>query len=72
MYNETIKERLTNLRIESGLSQEKLSEKTGIPHHIIAKIEAGYRQPDTETVGKLAEFHDVSIDYIYGLGKKHK
>jgi len=72
MYNEVIRQKLINARNEAGYTQEELSEKTGIPYSVIAKIESGYRKPDVTTVGKLAEFYEIDINWFYGLGTQKK
>lgn len=70
MYEEIIRKKLVQARLEAGYSQEQLSEITEIPYSIIAKTESGHRKPDVETIGKLAEFYCISIDWIFGIGKK--
>lgn len=72
MYEKIIRERLIELRKSGGYTQKDLEEKTGLDRIKIAKIEAEIQKPDVETIGVLAEFYDVSIDYIFGLGKQKK
>jgi transcriptional regulator with XRE-family HTH domain len=38
--------------------------KTGIEQALLSKYETGDRIPPTETLVLLAEFYNVSIDYI--------
>ena len=38
--------------------------KTGIEQALLSKFENGERVPPTETLVKLADFYNVSIDYI--------
>ena len=38
--------------------------KTGIEQALLSKFENGERVPPTETLIKLADFYNVSIDYI--------
>lgn len=38
--------------------------KTGIEQALLSKYETGERIPPTDTLVILAEFYDVSIDYI--------
>ncbi len=70
MYSELVKQRLKQERIEAGYSQTKLSELTGLDDSLIGKIETGLRKPDVETIGKLAEFYCISVDWLFGLGQK--
>lgn len=72
MYEEIIRQKLINARDKAGYTQEELSEETGIPYSIIAKIESGHRKPDVNTVGKLAEFYEIDINWFYGIGKQKK
>ena len=59
-----MKNRLKELRKEKGYTQIALQMKTGIEQALLSKFENGERVPPTETLIKLAEFYDVSIDYI--------
>ena len=55
---------LRKLRKERGYTQIALQMKTGIEQALLSKFESGERVPPTETLLKLAEFYNVSIDYI--------
>ncbi|MBE6700262.1 MAG: helix-turn-helix transcriptional regulator [Ruminococcaceae bacterium] len=59
-----MKNNLKLLRKEKGLTQIALQMKTGIEQALLSKFETGERTPPTETLLVLAEFYDVSIDYI--------
>lgn len=59
-------ERLALLRKEKKLSQYELADKLGFTRGQIANYEQGKRQPDFETLQKLADFFDTSIDYLLG------
>jgi ribosome-binding protein aMBF1 (putative translation factor) len=71
LYCEIVRLRLANERKTAGYTQQKLAEHTGLDDSLIAKIEAGHRKPDVETVGILASFFGISTDYLYGLGQKN-
>ena len=43
-----------------------LQMKTGIEQALISRYESGDRIPPTETLQILADFYDVSVDYILG------
>lgn len=55
---------LKKLRKERRLTQVALQMHTGIEQALISKFENGERVPPTETLVLLADFYDVSIDYI--------
>lgn len=57
---------LRKLRKERKLTQLSLQMKTGIEQALISKYETGERIPPTETLVILADFYNVSIDYILG------
>ncbi|MBR5507095.1 MAG: helix-turn-helix transcriptional regulator [Clostridia bacterium] len=59
-----MKNNLKVLRKEKGLTQIALQMKTGIEQALLSKFENGERVPPTDTLVRLAEFYDVSIDYI--------
>ena len=52
------------LRKQKGLTQIALQMRTGIEQALLSKFENGERVPPTETLLRLAEFYNVSIDYI--------
>lgn len=58
--------KIKELRVEAGLSQEKLAKHLGITVKSVQRYERGYR-PDTYALVNLATFFDVSVDYLLGL-----
>lgn len=56
--------RLKELRKKKGITQISLQMQTGIEQSLISKFESGERTPPTETLVLLADFYNVSIDYI--------
>ena len=56
--------RLRQLRKEKNLTQIGLQMQTGIEQALISKYEKGERIPPTETLICLADFFDVSVDYL--------
>jgi transcriptional regulator with XRE-family HTH domain len=59
-----MKNRLKELRKSRKLTQVALQMQTGIEQALLSKFENGDRIPPTETLFALAEFYNVSIDYI--------
>jgi len=48
------------------MSQAELAEKLGISQQTISKYENGTRQPDFNILKFIADFFDVSTDYLLG------
>lgn len=56
--------RLANLRESNNLSQKNLADKLDIRYTTYYGYESGLHAPDIATLKKLANFFDVSIDYL--------
>ena len=52
------------LRKSRGYTQIAVQISTGIEQALLSKYENGERIPPTETLIRLADFYNVSIDYI--------
>lgn len=61
-----MKNNLKKLRKKAGLTQIALQMQTGIEQALLSKFENGERIPPTETLMTLADFYEVSMDYIMG------
>jgi len=59
-------ERIARLREESCLTQEELSLKIGISRAALSNYEKNRRQPDYDTIRKIATYFGVSIDFLLG------
>lgn len=59
-------ERLTELRKEKGLTQDELGKILGFRDSTISQYETGKRKPDQETLTKIADYFDVTTDYLLG------
>ncbi len=59
-----MRNRLKELRKNRGYTQVALQMQTGIEQALLSKFENGERTPPTETLVRLADFYNVSIDYI--------
>ena len=64
MKNNTFGKRLKELRIEKGLSQQKLGEVLGFCNQTISFWEMGSREPDLDTLITIAHFFEVSIEEL--------
>lgn len=60
------KERLRELRKERGLSQIQLAEKLGVDFRTISNWENGVRKPDIDMLVIVADFFEVSTDFLLG------
>lgn len=67
MKNNIFGKKLKELRLEKGISQRALGEKLDVCNQTISFWESGAREPDLNTVAEIAEFFDVSADYLLGL-----
>lgn len=59
-------ERLHTLRNESKLNQTQLGDIVGISQFAISKIEKGQRAASIEVLCSLADYFNVSLDYLVG------
>lgn len=62
-------ERLKELRLKSKLKQSELGEKIGVSASTIGMYEQGRRFADQSTLIKLAEYFNVTTDYLLGHTK---
>lgn len=58
--------RIRELRKEKGLTQLQFCQKLNITQSTLSGWECERWQPDNETLIKLANYFDVSIDYLLG------
>ncbi len=61
-----MKNRIRELRIEKGLRQKDVAEKIGVSAQSFGYYENWVNKPDPETLIKLADLFEVSIDYLLG------
>lgn len=60
----TFGERLKGLRLERGLSQEKVAEQLGVTRQAVAKWEGGASMPSAENLVALSDLYQVSLDQL--------
>lgn len=58
--------RLKSLRLEKKLTQEQLGKKINVTKVSISGYEKGTRTPDLDTLQRIADFFDTSVDYLLG------
>lgn len=58
--------RLKQLRKENGLTLREFAARFGLNYTTICKYENGQREPDLQTLSRLADFFGVALDYLVG------
>lgn len=58
---------LSALLEEKGITQRELAEKIEVTEVTISRYLSGERSPRIEIVSKMAEYFDVSVDYLLGV-----
>ncbi|MCY9541812.1 helix-turn-helix transcriptional regulator [Paenibacillus alvei] len=58
--------RLKQLRTQNKMTQEELGKKINVTKVSISGYENGNRSPDTDTLQRIAEVFNVSMDYLFG------
>ena len=61
-----VQERMKSLRLEAKLTQKEIAEKLGISTAFYGQWETGKRNPASKNLQKIADFYEVSIDYLLG------
>ena len=64
-----MKNRIKDLREDLDLTQQKVAEAIGITQRKYSYVETGTQPLTDELLVKLADFYDVSIDYLVGRSK---
>lgn len=59
--------RIKELRESHNMQQKELASALNIPPSTLSQYETGKREPNIETVTKIAKLFDVTTDYIYGI-----
>ena len=61
-----IGEVIKELRLERDLSKQKLAEAIGVSQKAIDYWERGVNEPKASYVARLADFFEVTSDYLLG------
>ena len=62
----TFKEILKELRKEKGITQKELAKGIGVSYAAISFWEMGVNEPKISYILALADYFDVSVDYLLG------
>lgn len=62
--------RLKELRKEKGISQLRLATELNTSQNTISRYETGEREPGIDELIKIADYFNVSVDYLIGRTDK--
>ena len=61
-----MRNKIKDLREDRDLRQIDVAAATGIDQKTLSNYETGKTNPDSYTLAKLADFFNVSVDYLIG------
>ena len=61
---DTINDRIFTLRTQAGISQQRLADDLKLSRRAVSLWETGRRIPDIQSVLLLADYFQVSLDYL--------
>lgn len=65
-------QRIRDLREDRDLKQRQLAEYLNCSQQVYSNYELGQRDIPTDILIRLAQFYDVSVDYLLGLTSNPK
>lgn len=65
-------QRIRDLREDHDLKQREIAEYLNCSQRVYSNYELGQRDIPTDVLIQLAQFYDVSVDYILGLTNNPK
>lgn len=65
-------QRIRDLREDRDLKQRQLAELLNCSQQVYSNYELGQRDIPTDILIRLAQFYDVSVDYLLGLTSNPK
>lgn len=68
----TLGERLKMLREEKGISRRQVSLAIGLEQSTYGKFESEQKAPGRDIVQKLADFYNVTTDYLLGRTEERR
>ena len=60
------RERFTELLQEQNKTQKQIAKELGILQTHLSNLKSGYNEPNLDMLIKLANYFEVSIDYLVG------
>jgi len=67
MENNYFGKALKELRLAEGISQRELGKRLNVCNQTVSFWESGQREPDLDSLLKIAKYFQVSADYLLGL-----
>lgn len=67
---EKFNENLKNARIRLGLSQKEVADSIGVAKSTYSLYESGNREPNVQTIKKIADTLHTSADELLGLDEE--
>ena len=67
MVNNYLGQMIKSLRLEQHLTQRQLGEILGFSNQTVSFWETGRLEPNIDTLIKIAQYFEVSCDYLVGL-----
>lgn len=64
--NNILGKRIASLREEKGLTQIELAKQLNISNTTLSQYEAGNRTPGNDILKQIADYFEVSLDYLLG------
>lgn len=65
-YERLIYENIRNLRTDGGYTQKQIAAYLGISQNTYSQYEIGVLSYPVDALVKLADFYNVSVDYLLG------
>lgn len=69
MENKSFQDVFKELRIEKKLSQDKIAEELDVSPALVSKWERNVSTPAPEMLEYIADYFNVSVDYLIGRSK---
>lgn len=62
----TLGNRIRSLRESENIQQNEFAKKIGVSNVVLSRYESGERKPDYDTLETIADYFNVTIDYLLG------
>ena len=66
IFMSTIGERIKGLRLSKKVTQKEIADAIGVSSVSVQRFEYGSVRPSLDTLIALADYFDVSLDYLVG------